>query len=121
MFKESLEAVLANLEDGLGILIMGLDGISVEKVLHPEGAAGNLDVAAAEVASLVRNTQRIGRNIGLGGLSEFTLRFEKIKVLVQMVGNEYFLILALHPEGNIGRARYQLRKAEMELTPEFSF
>lgn len=121
MFKETLEAVLANLEDGLGVLIMGLDGISVEKILRPEGEAVNLDVAAAEVASLVRNTQRLGRNIGLDGLQELTLRFEKIKILVQMVGQEYFLILALQSEGNIGRARYQLRKAELELAREFSF
>ncbi len=121
MFKEPLAAILANTEDSLGVMIMGMDGISVETLLSAEGESSNLDIAAAELSSLVRHTQRAGRNVDLGALQEMTFRFARVKFLVRMVGEEYFIILALNGEGNIGRGHYELRKAEMRLAREFKF
>jgi predicted regulator of Ras-like GTPase activity (Roadblock/LC7/MglB family) len=121
MFKEPLKAMLENTEDSLGAFIMGMDGIAVEKMLRPEGEEANLDVAAAELSSLVRSVHRIGRNIGLGEAREITLSWGCVKLLARMVGTEYFLLLALPPEGNLGRGRYELRKAELKLEREFHF
>jgi len=55
MFREMLENVIERTEGSLGALIMGTDGIAVEKVLGEEGKDANLDIAAAEFTSLVRN------------------------------------------------------------------
>src|SRR5687768_11007683 len=55
MFKELLESIIERTEGSLGALIMGTDGIAVEKVLGEAGVDANLDVAAAEFTSLVRN------------------------------------------------------------------
>jgi predicted regulator of Ras-like GTPase activity (Roadblock/LC7/MglB family) len=121
MFREPLEAILEHTEGSLGVLLMGMDGIAVEKALKPEGREANLDVAAAEMSSLVRSTQRIGRNIGLGDTQELTLSLENVKFVVRLVGDEYFIVLALTAEGNLGRARYELHKAELALAQEFNF
>ena len=51
MFKEMLESIIERTEGSLGALIMGTDGIAVEKVLGDAGADANLDVAAAEFTS----------------------------------------------------------------------
>ena len=64
MFKEMLEDIIGRTEGSLGALIMGTDGIAVEKVLGEAGVDANLDVAAAEFTSLVRSAQRAGNDTG---------------------------------------------------------
>ena len=119
MFKQPLATILENTEGSLGVILLGMDGIPVEKVFTPEGREANLDVAAAEFSSLVRSGQRIGRNLGLGETQEMTLTLETVKLVARMVSEEYFIVLALNANGNFGRGRYELRKAELALAHEF--
>jgi predicted regulator of Ras-like GTPase activity (Roadblock/LC7/MglB family) len=120
MFKGLLESIVERTEGSLGALIMGLDGIAVEKVIGEAGNEANLDVAAAEFTSLVRSSQRTGTDIGLGNLRELVVSLDSAIVMMRLLGRDYFLVLALTPEGNVGRGRYELRKAELELTKEFA-
>jgi predicted regulator of Ras-like GTPase activity (Roadblock/LC7/MglB family) len=120
MFKSLLETIMARTEGSLGALIMGLDGISVEKVLGDAGTEANLDVAAAEFTSLVRNAQRAGNDTGLGNLKELVISLDQAVVVMRLLSRDYFVVLALSPEGNIGRGRFELRKAELQLAREFS-
>ena len=120
MFKNLLETIMERTEGSLGALIMGLDGISVEKVLGEAGAEANLDVAAAEFTSLVRSAQRAGNDTGLGNLKELMVSLDQAVVVMRLLSRDYFVVLALSPEGNIGRGRFELRKAELQLAKEFS-
>ena len=120
MFKNLLETIMERTEGSLGALIMGLDGISVEKVLGEAGAEANLDVAAAEFTSLVRSAQRAGNDTGLGNLKELMISLEQAVVIMRLLSRDYFVVLALSPEGNVGRGRFELRKAELQLAREFS-
>lgn len=119
MFKKTLEEIVTRAEGSLGALIMGVDGIAVEQVLTPAGQDANLDVAAAEVTSMIRSTQSIGRNTGLGESREIMVSFADASIILRLLSNEYFLLLALKPESNIGRGRYELRRAELTLAKEF--
>ncbi|MFN2480737.1 MAG: hypothetical protein ABR554_04540, partial [Pyrinomonadaceae bacterium] len=107
-------------DGSIGALIMGMDGIAVEKVLKPEAHAANLDVAAAEFTSLVRSAQRAGGDIGLGHLSEVVLGFDDTSVLMRLFNHDYFVVLAVAKDGNLGRGRFELRKVELDLAREFS-
>lgn len=120
MFKNLLETIMERTEGSLGALIMGLDGISVEKVLGDAGAEANLDVAAAEFTSLVRSAQRAGTDTGLGNLKELMISLDQAVVVMRLLSRDYFVVLALTPQGNIGRGRFELRKAELQLAKEFS-
>jgi len=120
MFKEMLESVIERTEGSLGALIMGTDGIAVEKVLGEAGKDANLDVAAAEFTSLVRSAQRAGNDIGLGGLRELVVSLDSAIVVMRVLGKDYFVVLALSPQGNLGRGRFELRKAELKLAKEFA-
>ena len=103
MFKEMLESIIERTEGSLGALIMGTDGIAVEKVLGQAGAELNLDVAAAEFTSLVRSAQRAGADTGLGSLRELVISLEGAVMLMRLLSKDYFVVLALHTEGNIGQ------------------
>jgi len=120
MFKEILETIIERTEGSLGALIMGIDGIAVERSLKQAGQEANLDVAAAEFTSLVRNAQRAGKDTGLGNLHELVVSLENAVVLMRLLGRDYFVVLAINPDGNLGRARFELRKAELQMAKEFA-
>ena len=120
MFKEALENIMERTEGSLGALIMGTDGIAVEKVLVEAGEDANLDVAAAEFTSLIRNAQRAGNDTGLGSLREMVLLLDRAAVVMRLLSREYFMVLAVKPDGNLGRGRFELRKAELEMAKDFA-
>ena len=120
MFREALETIIERTDGSIGALIMGTDGIAVEKILSEEADDANLDVAAAEFTSLVRNAQRTGNDTGLGNLRELVVQLESAVVIMRLFTRDYFVVLALKPDGNYGRGRFELRKAELQLAREFA-
>jgi predicted regulator of Ras-like GTPase activity (Roadblock/LC7/MglB family) len=120
MFKDMLETIIERTDGSLGALIMGTDGIAVEKVLGEAGTEANLDVAAAEFTSLVRSAQRAGIDTGLGGLRELVVSLQTAVLVMRLLSKDYFVVLAMNPQGNLGRARFELRKAELQLAKEFA-
>ncbi|MDQ3258156.1 MAG: roadblock/LC7 domain-containing protein [Acidobacteriota bacterium] len=119
-FKKALGNILESTEGAICVMLMGTDGIPVEKVIMPGTGEENLDIAATEMTSLVRNAQRTGHNVGFGSLSELVVRMQNATFLIRQMSNEYFIVLALDSEGNIGRGRFELRKAELDLSREFA-
>ena len=120
MFKEALQTIVEKTDGSLGALIMGADGLSVEKFFNEEGYAANLDVAAAEFTSLVRIAMRSGNDLALGDLRELVVSLDSVTFIMRLFNKDYFVVLAMKPEGNLGRARYELRKAELTLAHEFA-
>jgi len=120
MFKEALQTIVEKTDGSLGALIMGADGLSVEKYFNEEGYAANLDVAAAEFTSLVRSAARSGNDLALGDLRELMVALASVTFIMRLFNKDYFVVLAIKPEGNLGRARYELRKAELILAHEFT-
>jgi predicted regulator of Ras-like GTPase activity (Roadblock/LC7/MglB family) len=120
MFKEALQTIVEKTDGSLGALIMGADGLSVEKFFSEEGDAENLDVAAAEFTSLIRSAMRSSRDLALGDLCEMVVALGKFTFVVRLFNQDYFAVLVIKPEGNLGRARYELRKAELSMAKEFA-
>src|ERR1041384_7064505 len=120
MFKEALQTIVEKTDGSLGALIMGADGLSVEKFFNEEGANANLDVAAAEFTSLVRSASRSANELDLGDLREMVVTLGKVTFAMRLFNKDYFVVPALKPEGNLGRARSELRKAELILSNEFA-
>jgi predicted regulator of Ras-like GTPase activity (Roadblock/LC7/MglB family) len=120
-FKRQLESILGRVEGSVGALIMGTDGIAVEKVLGEAGSDANLDVAAAEFVSVVRTAERASANMGFGPLRELVVSTDQFHFVLRLMARDYFLVLVLGEGGNLGRGRFELRKAELDLAREFTF
>jgi len=120
MFKESLQSIVEKTDGSLGALIMGADGLPVEKFFTEEGDDANLDVAAAEFTSLIRSAGKSGRDLDLGELRELVVTMGNVTIVMRLFNKDYFAVLALKPDGNLGRGRYELRKAELVLAKEFA-
>jgi predicted regulator of Ras-like GTPase activity (Roadblock/LC7/MglB family) len=120
MFREALQTIVEKTDGSLGALIMGADGLSVERFFSEAGTETNLDVAAAEFTSLIRTARRSGKDLDLGELHELVVSLGSVTLLMRLFNKDYFVVLALKPDGNLGRGRYELRKAELVLSKEFA-
>jgi predicted regulator of Ras-like GTPase activity (Roadblock/LC7/MglB family) len=122
MFGDVLKQVLDKVEGAIGALIMGLDGIAIEQqIIDPELYDNRLSMIAAAYATLLRNSMRTSNDVGVGQLQEMSVISGNMILVIKLINPEYFLLIALHSDGNIGRARFELRKAQLLLEEEFAF
>jgi predicted regulator of Ras-like GTPase activity (Roadblock/LC7/MglB family) len=117
MFGDLLESISEKVEGTLGAVVMGMDGISVEKCLHDRSA--NIESLAAEYTPLLKASYTAAQDIGQGPLQELIVSTDLNVIAIRMITPEYFLLLLLNKDGNIGRARFELRKAKQALVKEF--
>jgi predicted regulator of Ras-like GTPase activity (Roadblock/LC7/MglB family) len=117
-FADTLKQVAARVPETQVLIVMGTDGIPIEKlVLRP---APNLEAVAAEYTSLLRSGVAVAVDTGLGHLKELTVVTEKMTTLLVAITPEYFLFAGLEPGALMGRARFALRVAGMALEKEFT-
>jgi len=118
MFAELLESITGKVEGTLGAIVMGMDGISVEKCF-PLGS-DNIESLAAEYTPLLKASSNAFQDIGHGPLQELIVSTDSNIIAIRMITAEYFLLLLLNSDGNIGRARFELKKAKHALAKELT-
>ena len=117
MFRDELKKLTERVPGAQGALIMGLDGITVDKF---EPGDLNLDALSAEYLSLVKQTAETNEELGIGRVQEMNFITDRLVAILMSITHEYFLVLALPPNGNFGRARYETRKSTLGLADELS-
>ncbi len=112
-FRESIEKLLNGIEGGVSCVLMGFDGIMVDtysKVGAVDGGGTpDIQTLMMEFAHLISQARRTLESVDAGALEEFTLRTEKMTLVVRLLTPEYFLACAILPTGNLGKARYLMR------------
>jgi predicted regulator of Ras-like GTPase activity (Roadblock/LC7/MglB family) len=117
-FAEALKAIAARVPETQVLMIMGTDGIPIEKlVVRPDP---NLEAVAAEYTTLLRASVSAASDTGLGELQELSVVTERMTAVLVAITSEYFLFAALAPGAVVGRARFALRVAGMSLEREFA-
>jgi predicted regulator of Ras-like GTPase activity (Roadblock/LC7/MglB family) len=111
--------VLAGLRDRIegtmAASLIGLDGIAVETV----GDSGvPLDVLGAEFGGFVKSIRHANTELNTGEVLQFALVTEKYVTFLSEVTPEYYILLVLRPDGNYGRARFELARAKHLLRDE---
>jgi len=115
MFRESLQKMIDRLDPAGGAtgILMGFDGIAVESYSRP--GAADVQTMAMELTHVVAQIRRAAHGTKVGALGEVQLRTDKLAVLIRLVSDDYFLILGVNPDGNVGKARYLLRVTAPEI------
>jgi len=116
-FREHLQAICKSCEGALACSLMGVDGIEVDS--HVEGS-GEVDVKAllVEYSGLFRNAREAAETHGAGGIAELFVETEKVLTVARLISPEYYMVVALAPGGNLGKARYLLRVTAPRLRSE---
>ncbi len=115
MFKQALESVVENVEGGVAALLMGFDGIAVDQY-SPVGF--DIETMGMELSVVLNDARKAAVALDVGPTDEVSFRTEKVTTVVRILNDEYFLALALKPEGNLGKGRFLLRLAAPRVLQE---
>lgn len=119
-FIESLTDIVDRIEGCAGALILGIDGIPIERYMPDLDPGLDLDLVATELTTLLRHSMRVASDAELGVMREMMFNTDRQTFLLRPITADYFLLLALNPGGNVGRARFELRKVQLALEAEFA-
>ena len=117
MFREPLQKVVDNTEGGIAGLVMGFDGISVEAYTR-QGQQIDINTVGMEFSFILGQIRKAASVLEIGDVNEVTIRAEKLTIVIRVLSSEYFLALALTPEGNFGKGRYLMRVVAPKLQAE---
>jgi predicted regulator of Ras-like GTPase activity (Roadblock/LC7/MglB family) len=112
--------MLTRIEGGVAAIILGIDGIPIERHMAEPAPTLDIDSVATEFTTLLRRSARTASDTGLGELREMLLATEEMTFLLRPITPDYFLLLAVSAGGNVGRARFELRKTQLALEEEFA-
>jgi predicted regulator of Ras-like GTPase activity (Roadblock/LC7/MglB family) len=114
VFAETLKKVVDNIEGGIAAVVMGLDGISVDTYIK---LADRVDVntVAMEFSFILSQVRKAGESLSVGNLEELSVKAQRLLLICRMISPQYFVAIAMAPEGNFGKARYLARLAQPAL------
>ena len=115
MFKDVLRSVGDRVDGTLAVSLIGLDGIAVETVTYD---AVPLEAMGAEFGGFIKSVRVTNTELDTGEVLQFSLVTEKYIAFLSAVTSEYYVLLVLRPDGNYGRARFELARAKHLLRDE---
>jgi predicted regulator of Ras-like GTPase activity (Roadblock/LC7/MglB family) len=115
--RTTLEGMRRRVEGARAISLIGADGIPVESSGDPDVP---LESMGAEFASFVRSLRLSSTELETGEIVQFSLVTDRYITFLSAITPDYFILLVLAPDGNYGRARFELGKAKYALQAELS-
>lgn len=113
-FREILTDVVKRVDGGKAVVLMGYDGIAIDE-FRREGADIDIQLIAVEYSSILKEMKRAAELLESGALQEISVVTGKGVIVARAVTDEYFLMLCLSLDGNLGKARYMLKMAVPKL------
>jgi len=114
MFTETLKDLVLGTEGGVASLLMDSSGIALESFVR-EGSDLDITTVGIEFSVVLGSIKRASEMLDAGGARELSIGTEKYTTLIRVLGDSYFLALALEPDGNFGKGRYLMRTAVPKL------
>lgn len=108
-FKESLKSLTESVGGGLAAIVMGYDGISIDEYFV-EATPFDLQLLVLEYANLLRDIRRTVALLENGTMQEVSIATDRLRVLVRIISEEFFLVLVMTADGNFGKGRYLLAR-----------
>jgi predicted regulator of Ras-like GTPase activity (Roadblock/LC7/MglB family) len=116
-FRTHLEEILAQVEGSVACSVMGFDGIAIDTQQVKETDI-DLPAMLVEYGSILGKLKDAAAALQAGGVSEISINTDKLLTVARMLTPEYYLVIALLPEGNYGKARFALRVAAPKVKAE---
>lgn len=123
-FRAILQSIVDECGGGLSAALMGLDGISIEQVRacgeidRSDPLRGDVTHAGIEFGRIIGDMTKASDSLGTGGLEEAVVSLEHVRLIFRSVDDDLMLVLALRPDGNLGKARYLIRRSLIALREE---
>ncbi len=107
-FQEHLKEIVDRVEGSIQCVLMGIDGLAIGS--FPEAAPEQADEAIGiEYTGIFREIKTIHERSQFGEPKELIVRGPEKTALFYFISDEYFLLLTLSADGNLGKARFLLK------------
>lgn len=123
MFNEQLKKIVDRVGGGIAAVIMGLDGIAVETYVN-EKDGFDINIIGMEFSFILGQVKKAAKilhsppAIEIGEVEELVIKAEQLTLVIRMLSDEYFLAVALSPQGNFGKCRFLLRMTAPQIISE---
>lgn len=120
MFKEILQDGYDRTDDCIMMALLGMDGLAIERIHQPDGERPPYeeDLLNAEYPTLLRKVDNANRDIGFKGTRELIVATEDFIVIINRVGDDLMVVSLVSADGNLGKARYENKKAAVRFEQE---
>ena len=108
VFKTILREVVENTDGALASILMGFDGITVDSYAGAQNRV-DMETVGSEYSQVLMQVKQAAQMLEMGTASEVAVQAENMVTVMRMLNDEYFVALALEPNGNVGKGRFLLR------------
>ncbi len=119
MFQDNLKRLVAETDGGVAGLLMGFDGIAVEQYTAPSEGV-DIQTVGMEFSFILTQVRKAAEILEVGAVQEIAIRCASLTILIRVISSEYFVALAIRPDGNFGKGRYLLRVVAPKLQAEIA-
>lgn len=119
MFKDILKDAVHRTEGGMAALVMGFDGIAVDSYVREDSTLGvEVETVGMEYSVILKEIRKAAQLLDAGTAREVSIQAEKLITVIHMISDEYFVAMAIEPNGNQGKARWLLKAGASKLAVE---
>jgi predicted regulator of Ras-like GTPase activity (Roadblock/LC7/MglB family) len=117
VFQDTLRRIAQRVEGAQAVSLVGLDGIAIDS-FAPASDGLSIESVAAELGAFVKAVEGPHASLEAKAVQQLTIVTDRATAILSRVTEEYYLLLLLSRDGNVGRARFELQKAAMALEKE---
>jgi predicted regulator of Ras-like GTPase activity (Roadblock/LC7/MglB family) len=114
-FASMLREIVEGCGGGVGAALMGNDGIAIDQFAVPGVLEGplseDIDTAGVEFGRILDEIRKASDSLAGGSVSETVVVLSRFTLVFRTVDEESFLVVVLSPDGNLGKARYLIRRS----------
>ncbi len=117
-FRDHLERICGEVEGSVACSVIGFDGIAIDTY---ESRAEGFDIPTllVEYTTILNQVRAAASVLQSGQVRELVISTDKLTAMSRPLTPDYFVVLALSPDSNWGKARYMLRVTAPTLQREF--
>jgi predicted regulator of Ras-like GTPase activity (Roadblock/LC7/MglB family) len=122
-FAAMLHEIVDGVNGAIGAALMGNDGVAIEEVVAEQAWEGGLGEeignAGVEFGRILDEIRKASDAMSAGAVQETVISLTRFTLIFRSVDAETFLVVILSPDGNLGKARYLMRRQLHVIRQEF--
>lgn len=121
-FRAILDEIVKGCDDCIGAVLMGSDGIPIEEVSSAHTLEGpladELGTAGVEFSRILDEICKASDSLAGGALVETVVVLTRFSLVFRPIDEETFLVVIVTTDGNLGKARYLMRRHLLAIRQE---
>lgn len=113
-FREILKDMVQRVDGGRAAVLMGYDGIAIDEY-KKEGEVTDIQLMGIEYSTVLKEMKHTSEILEGGEVAEVSVVTGSGMVVARAVTDDYFVMINLALDGNLGKARYLMKMAVPKL------